>query len=538
MSWLKYHTQSEQYVSRAEQLSKSAEEFLATELYGLAAKAEVDALNCLNSSQARTIGITAVSAVSLYFKAQDFSTAKIVAEKWLSIDYTPSFAVKELQDLLQEISKVDDRKYLPVQLPDNFKLLHRVNFDRNINISDDLLFDNPKFNGDDFFSILRRIFTGRDREIKSILNQLRGTNRKRVLVYGNIGIGKTALILSVLDVLQRKIPNILTCYISLPMNTDLGTAALIALAREMPNDDWAQEALNQMGLKPSRPPEKTGTTFKGGPGWASAERRSETIPIQKPQIPDLSFEDLLNKALETVDRVIIAIDDLDKQDPARVKDLLLNAQGLLKGRASFILTGHPSGLTEEILLSQRGLFDLSQELLSLDFDTTKLMLLNYLNSVRPADNQIKDITAPNAFHPFTPAAADLLCTKSAGVPRVLNRFGTYILDEATQQNASSIDEKLAQEGIDRAKREFRDQANLSPREVILLDTISSQGLISDASLSFEELQQLQTRSFAELLPILEELERRDLIQKIPNDGTTTYKVSPLLPGASDTIDPA
>jgi Holliday junction resolvasome RuvABC ATP-dependent DNA helicase subunit len=76
------------------------------------------------------------------------------------------------------------------------------------------------------------------------------------------------------------------------------------------------------------------------------------------------------------------------------------------------------------------------------------MLLNYLNSVRPENNQIKDITAPNAFHPFTPAAADLLCTKSAGVPRVLNRFGTYILDEATQQNASSIDEKLAQEGID------------------------------------------------------------------------------------------
>lgn len=65
--------------------------------------------------------------------------------------------------------------------------------------------------------------------------------------------------------------------------------------------------------------------------------------------------------------------------------------------------------------------------------------------------------------------------------------------------------------------------------MILLDTINNKGLISDASLSFEELQQLQTRSFAELLPVLEELEKRDLIQKIPNDGTTTYKVSPLLP---------
>ncbi len=380
---------------------------------------------------------------------------------------------------------------------------------------------------------LRKVFTGRDQETKSVLNILKGDSRRRILLYGDIGIGKSALMLSILEVLKRRVPNILTGYISLPMNTDLGTAALIALAREMPNDEWAQEALNLMGLKPARQPAKTSKTIKGGVPIVGGEYKSETIPSQKPQIPDLSFEDLLDKALETYDRVIIAIDDLDKQDPSRIKDLLLNAQGLLKGRASFLLTGHPSGLTEEILLSQRGIFDLSQELRSLDFDTTKLMLLNYLNSVRPADRQIQDINAPNAFHPLTPAAADLLCTQSTGVPRVLNRFGTYILDEAAQQNASSINEKLAQDGIDRAKQEFRNQAHLSPREVILLDTISSQGLISDANLSFEELQRLQARSFAELLPVLEELERRDLIQKIPNDGATTYRISPLLPSAPD-----
>jgi hypothetical protein len=49
--------------------------------------------------------------------------------------------------------------------------------------------------------------------------------------------------------------------------------------------------------------------------------------------------------------VIIAVDDLDKQDPATVKQLLLNAQGMLKSGAWFILTGHPSGLTRDILKS-------------------------------------------------------------------------------------------------------------------------------------------------------------------------------------------
>jgi hypothetical protein len=173
-----------------------------------------------------------------------------------------------------------------------------------------------------------------------------------------------------------------------------------------------------MGMKPARQPMKISGTGKVGMPLAGVEFKSDSIPSNKPQIPDLSFEDLLDKALKKFDRVVIAIDDLDKQDPAHVKDLLLNAQGLLKGKASFLLTGHPSGLTEEILLSQRGLFDLSEELRSLDLETTKLMLLNYLNSVRSADRQIKYTNDPNAFQPLTPAAADLLCRQSAGVPRV------------------------------------------------------------------------------------------------------------------------
>lgn len=56
--------------------------------------------------------------------------------------------------------------------------------------------------------------------------------------------------------------------------------------------------------------------------------------------------------MEKYERVVIAIDDVDKQDTARVKQLLLNAQGMLKSGAWFILTGHPSGLTRDILINQ------------------------------------------------------------------------------------------------------------------------------------------------------------------------------------------
>ncbi|MBC6454765.1 MAG: ATP-binding protein [Hormoscilla sp. SP5CHS1] len=111
-------------------------------------------------------------------------------------------------------------------------------------------------------SNLDKVFTGRTQELKRIFNLLRGRERKRILVYGSISIGKTAFILAVLSVLQRKTKDTLATYISLPLETNLATAALIALARSMPEDEWAQQQLNQMGLI-SESTRKTKTKLEG-----------------------------------------------------------------------------------------------------------------------------------------------------------------------------------------------------------------------------------------------------------------------------------
>lgn len=103
MSWLAHHTQSEGYASQAEELSRQQKSDQAVELYRLAAAAEVKALENLDPSKIRTIGITAISAVSLYFKAQDFFQAKKIAHKCLATDLLPPFAIEELEDLLQVI---------------------------------------------------------------------------------------------------------------------------------------------------------------------------------------------------------------------------------------------------------------------------------------------------------------------------------------------------------------------------------------------------------------------------------------------------
>ncbi len=144
-------------------------------------------------------------------------------------------------------------------------------------------------------SNLRKVFTGRTEELKKVLSLFKGRERKRFLVYGSIGIGKTALILQILDVLQEKAANTLTTYISLPPNTDLATIALIALARAMPDDEWAQQLLNQMGLRTEKPLRQREITGKISVPGIGAELKEKTWEINKPQFPDLSFQDLLKR---------------------------------------------------------------------------------------------------------------------------------------------------------------------------------------------------------------------------------------------------
>jgi AAA ATPase domain len=237
---------------------------------------------------------------------------------------------------------------------------------------------------------LNKVFTGRTEELKEVFRELRGQGRKRILVYGYFGIGKTAFILEVLNTLHRNATNTLTAYISLPAKTELATAALIALARVMPDDEWAQHQLNLMGLGALL---RKRNSEIGGGAIVTGKIQEQIVDVKPPEYPTLSFEDLLQRAQQKYKQIVIAIDDLEKQDPARLRELLLDAQGMLKGNASFILTGHPTGLSRELLTREIGLFDLPLELPKLDIDTMQEMLINYLNSARSHERQSKHLSA-------------------------------------------------------------------------------------------------------------------------------------------------
>lgn len=104
MSWITHHSESERYAGQAEMAIRKGDQATAATLYHRAAVEESAALGCLDKGKKRTLGITVVSAASLFFKATDFREAERVAHQWLAdSDHLPSFAIEQLQAILRTI---------------------------------------------------------------------------------------------------------------------------------------------------------------------------------------------------------------------------------------------------------------------------------------------------------------------------------------------------------------------------------------------------------------------------------------------------
>ena len=74
MSWAAHLSQSEELASQAEVALRNGDSARAIGLYRLSAEAEERALNELDRSKTRTLGITVVSASSLWFKAKELKS--------------------------------------------------------------------------------------------------------------------------------------------------------------------------------------------------------------------------------------------------------------------------------------------------------------------------------------------------------------------------------------------------------------------------------------------------------------------------------
>jgi hypothetical protein len=103
VSWLSWHERSESLASDAHTCARLGEQQRARDLFAAAAEAGAHALAEVDVSKTRTVGITAVSAVTLWFKSHHFAQAEQLALQWLGSNRLPQFAVEQLRNLLQAI---------------------------------------------------------------------------------------------------------------------------------------------------------------------------------------------------------------------------------------------------------------------------------------------------------------------------------------------------------------------------------------------------------------------------------------------------
>lgn len=103
MSWSTYHKTSQEYAAQAEVALRCSLMDKALKLYRFAAQAETRALYALDPDKIKTMGITAVSAASLWYKSKDFAQAKRIAQYWLATEKLPTFANEQLVEILSAI---------------------------------------------------------------------------------------------------------------------------------------------------------------------------------------------------------------------------------------------------------------------------------------------------------------------------------------------------------------------------------------------------------------------------------------------------
>ena len=115
MSWREHHRRSEQFAILAEARARLDDVERSKILFREAAEAEQQAIADLAPDKERTLGVSAVSAVSLLYRADDLEDACQLAHRYLGGGMLPEFAIQQLQTLLQEMWASQSRSLVTLE---------------------------------------------------------------------------------------------------------------------------------------------------------------------------------------------------------------------------------------------------------------------------------------------------------------------------------------------------------------------------------------------------------------------------------------
>jgi Cdc6-like AAA superfamily ATPase len=283
------------------------------------------------------------------------------------------------------------------------------------------------------------IFHGRDHELDMALFTL--YDGKNVLIRGTWGIGKTALIKTLLYRLQQQIAEIqeemLVLYLSgIPKATtiDFYRAVLLAITTQMSGQSEeakkVAENLTGMAVQNSKIKQEGGVSF----GVFSYKVTSE------PNAADIRENEIyqqllfwLHEAEEIYGRVVIAIDDLDKKDTPIAQEIIENSLDLFRqgAKCAFVMTGRGFTDLQQATIFSLGVFSEDINLQPMSNNDLRQIAINYLNTKRQEQN--------DSIAPFLTEVLDQIIEAAQGIPRQLNYICEKVIRQAAVKQFIEID---------------------------------------------------------------------------------------------------
>lgn len=307
----------------------------------------------------------------------------------------------------------------------------------------------------------KKVFAARDREFERAETELLDAPRN-LLVSGPFGIGKTIFVQELVRALNEDYSDeVLAVYECLDnTESDLLTTILRGLASVLKEEDTEADEVYQAlaGIeRTSQSSQKGGGTGEAAiPGFFKVGGTTESTSTEtsaRKGVPNAAYQvrGLVERAMarKPERRLVVAVDDLDKRDPATVRAVLQEARSTLHTDCAFVLTGHPMGILRDIYSTVGGVFDRQINLKILPEGDLLLIMRNYLEAGRAPG------TTYTGLHPFTPEAAHAIASYALGIPRLLNKICLHILDEAGEMRRAVIDMPTLQECWERAGSELK-----------------------------------------------------------------------------------
>ncbi len=392
---------------------------------------------------------------------------------------------------------------------------------------------------------LSQYFVGRASELESAFRTV--FYGRNLMVRGSWGIGKTAFILTLLQRLVSEADavgeSLLPVYLGAELpRVDLDQfyrGILYALAKALAREDAeARRVLEALvGLRTSR--ERVGsakTKVKTGPAISlfvdlegevgGGGKRTRHLQIDHPKH---FIDQLLTRAHKRYKykKVVLAVDDLDKTEPREIRTVLDQAKALLRDvSCQFILTGRalvaPSDDFSALVLE---LFQSPIRLGQLSGKDLKQAAVGQLNLFRKRPD--------DGLAPFAEEAIGIAAEKSAGIPRLFNRLCLDAVTHALAQKIQAISPDVFEASLAASQTKVAVNVPYEHRRLLYL-ILSRQGISFYKGAEIDDvLNEAQVGRIWDLLPIMDELIKKDLLYAVEEGGRLVVRVSPLAEQAAE-----